>query len=379
MLKSGKWGDVHRKPSIRATVLFAIIFAISLLHYQTPTSHVWLHPLLQRAYYIPLLLMAIWYGWRGGILAAVVTGILYIPHIQMAWRMNPEYHAAQWVEVGMFFIIGALTGVLADHERAQRFKAEQMAAQLAKVNADLQSSFTLLRRADRLSAMGELAAGLAHEIRNPLGAIDGAVQILTREQLPAETKQEFGELAQRELDRLKGIVNQFLNFARPQPPRRIAIDPALLLHSVAKLIGETAKMAGVTITVEETTSAPTICVDPEQVKQVLLNLAINAVQAMPSGGNAVLRAIAEGGSVRLEVQDEGVGIDPENAERIFNPFFTTRDEGTGLGLSIAERIVSQHNGRIECRRNSDRGMTFSVTLPPDSTQAPEPLASEVKQ
>ena len=379
MLESDKWSDVRRKPSIRVVLLFAIIFAISLLHYQTPTSHTWLHPLLLRAYYVPLLLMSLWYGWRGGILAALVTGILYIPHIEMSWRMHPEYNASQWVEVGMFFIITALTGVLADHERAQRYKAEQTAAQLAKVNADLQSSFALLRRADRLSAMGELAAGLAHEIRNPLGAIDGAVQILTREQLPFENKQEFGDLARRELERLKGILNQFLNFARPQPPQRIAIDPALLLHSVAKLVGETAKMAGVTIKVEETTSVPAVCVDPEQVKQVLLNLLINAVQAMPSGGNVVLCALAENGNVRLEVQDEGVGIDQENAERIFNPFFTTRDEGTGLGLSIAERIVSQHGGRIECRRNSDRGMTFSVTFPLDSAQAFEPLATEVKQ
>jgi signal transduction histidine kinase len=379
MLKSEKWGDVRRKPSIRVVVLFAIIFAISLLHYQTPTSYLWVHTFLERAYYVPLLLMALWYGWRGGILAAVVIGLLYIPHIEMAWRMHPEYSATQWVEVGMFFIISALTGVLADHERAQRRRAEQMATQLAKVNVDLQSSFTMLRRADRLSAMGELAAGLAHEIRNPLGAIDGAIQILTREQLAAETKQEFGELARRELDRLKGIVNQFLNFARPQPPQQIAVDSALLLHSVARLIGETAKMASVQVRVEETASAPTIRVDPEQIKQVLLNLAINAVQAMPSGGDVVLRALAKNGNVRLEVQDEGVGIDPENAERIFNPFFTTRNEGTGLGLSIAERIVSQHGGHIESRRNRDRGMTFSVTLPLDSSQALEPLATEVKQ
>jgi len=104
--------------------------------------------------------MAIWYGWRGGVLAAVVTGILYIPHIQMAWRMNHEYYAAQWVEVGMFFIISTLTGVLDDHERAQQFKAERMAEQLAQVNVDLQSSFAMLRRADRLSAMGEPAAEL---------------------------------------------------------------------------------------------------------------------------------------------------------------------------------------------------------------------------
>lgn len=369
---------MHRNPSIRVAILFAIIFGISLLHYQTPTSHLWLHPLLQRAYYVPLLLMALWYGWRGGILAALVAAILYIPHIEMAWRMRPEYHATQWVEVGMFFIITALTGVLADHERAQRYKAEQIASQLARVNVDLQSSFTLLRRADRLSAMGELAAGLAHEIRNPLGAIDGAIQILSREQLPSETKQEFSELAKRELDRLKGVVNQFLNFARPQPPQRIVTDPALLLQSVARLVGETAKMAGVQVNVEETAFVPSICVDPEQLKQVLLNLAINAIQAMPSGGNAVLRALAEDGDVRIEVQDEGVGIDPENAERIFNPFFTTRDEGTGLGLSIAERIIFQHGGRIEVRRNHERGTTFSVILPLGSTLASESLATGVK-
>lgn len=369
---------VRRKPSIRVVVLFASIFAISLLHYQTPTIHLWLHPLLQRAYYIPLLLMALWYGWRGGILAAVVAAILYIPHIEMAWRMEPEYQAAQWVEVGMFFIIAGLTGVLADHERAQRDKAEQMATQLAKVNVDLQSSFDLLRRADRLSAMGELAAGLAHEIRNPLGAIDGAIQILSRELLPPETKQEFGELAKRELDRLKDLLNHFLNFARPQPPQRVAIDPALLLHSVARLVGETAKMSGVQVSVAETTTVPNICVDPEQIKQVLLNLAINAVQAMPQGGNAVLRALTEGRDVRLEVQDEGTGIDPEIAERIFNPFFTTRDEGTGLGLSIAERIMSQHGGRIEVRRNHDRGTTFSLIFPLGSTNAFEPHATEVK-
>lgn len=371
---------MRHKQLIRIAALFTIIFVISLLHYQTPTSHMWMHPLLQRAYYIPLLLMALWYGWRGGLLAAFVTGLLYIPHIEMSWRMQPEYNATQWVEVGMFFIITPLTGLLADHERAQRHKAEQMAEQLARANAELQSSFDLLRRADRLSAMGELAAGLAHEIRNPLGAIDGAVQILRREQLSLETKQEFGQLAQHELDRLKGIVNQFLNFARPRSPQRIEIDPALLLHSVANLVAETAKMTGVHVRVAETASVPLVCVDPEQIKQVLLNLVINAVQAMPSGGDVVLQTLlAEDGNVHLEVQDEGAGIAPENVERIFDPFFTTRDEGTGLGLSIAERIVSQHGGHIEIRQNHERGMTFSVILPLEATKLRGSLIAEKRK
>jgi signal transduction histidine kinase len=355
---------MRRKPSIRVAVLLATIFVISLLHYETPTSHLWLHPLLQRAYYVPLLLMALWYGWRGGLLGALVVGVLYVPHIEMSWREHPEYNATQWVEVGMFFVITALTGILADHERAQRRKAERAAAELARAHNELQSSFEQLRRADRLSAMGELSAGLAHEIRNPLGAIEGAVQILRRQQLPPETKLEFGELAQRELDRLKGIVNHFLEFARPQAPRRVPIEPVLLLQSVAKLSAETAKMGGVQLHVLETVGLPAIAVDPEQIKQVLLNLVINAVKAMPNGGEITLRAAAADGKIlQFQIQDEGVGIASEDLERIFDPFFTTREEGTGLGLSIAERIVSQHGGHIEARRNPDRGMTFSVLLP----------------
>ncbi|MBZ5569366.1 MAG: sensor histidine kinase [Acidobacteriia bacterium] len=355
---------------MRVVVLFATIGLISLLHYRTPTTHIWLHPLLQRAYYVPLLMMAVWYGWRGGLIASAITSILYIPHIEMSWTVNPEYSAAQKVEVGMFFVITLLTGILADHERAQRRKAdlerqkaEQMAQDLADANQRLQASFEQLRRADRLSAMGELSAGLAHEIRNPLGSIEGAVQILRRKQLEDETKEEFGELAQRELDRLKGIVNRFLRFARPQPPRRIPTDPMLLLESVSKLVAETAKMGKVQVRVESASDIPATSIDQEQIKQVLLNLAINAIQAMPAGGEVMLCAVADGVNLRLEVQDQGIGIADENLERIFNPFFTTRDEGTGLGLSIAERIVSQHGGRIEPRRNRTNGMTFSVVLP----------------
>ena len=149
---------MRRYLSARVAVLLAAIFLISLLHYETPTTHIWAHPILQRLYYIPLLLMAIWYGWRGGVLASAVAGVLYIPHIRMSWGANPEYSATQQVEVGMFFVITVLTGILADHERAQRHKAEQVAHELAGANAELQASFDQLRRADRLSAMGELSA-----------------------------------------------------------------------------------------------------------------------------------------------------------------------------------------------------------------------------
>jgi len=361
----------------RAAILTAAIAVVSLLHYVMPTTLVvWIHPLLQRAYYVPILLGALWFGWRGGIAFAALAGASYIPHIVMAWKAEPEYTAAQYVEIGMFFLIAALTGVLADHERAQRHKVEENARQLTEVNAQLQKSFERLRRADRLSALGELSACLAHEIRNPLGSIEGAVQILGRPNLPEETCHEFRDLASREVVRLKGLLTNFLEFARPQSPRIVESEIGLLLESVAKLSSETATMAKVTIKVDCKEELPLVSVDPEQIRQVLLNLVINAVQATPNGGRIILRAKRDGDWVRVEVEDEGVGIPSEDAERIFDPFFTTRSNGTGLGLSIAYQIVNQHRGHIETRRNAERGMTFSVTLPIAKTVAVESLVED---
>jgi len=344
------------------TIAF-LVAAVSFLHYQTSTGHLWLHQLFQRGYYLPVVLAALWFGWRGGILAAILAGILYAPHIFLAWWAYPAYSTTQYIEIAMFFIVGGVTGALADQERRQRSKVEETARRLSEVYAQLQASFDQLRRADRLSALGELSAGLAHEIRNPLGSIEGAVQILGRPELPEATRQEFGKVAQDEVNRLKSLLSDFLHFARPQPPRRRPTELGLLLESVRALAGQTAKMRGCRIRVESADRLPTISVDPEQIKQVLLNLAINAIQAMPNGGEIVLRAMSRPREVALEVQDEGIGIETENLERIFDPFFTTRPGGTGLGLSIAYQIVSQHGGHIAAHKNPERGMTFNVTLP----------------
>ncbi len=347
---------------MRAAVLIGAIVVVSLLHYLTPTSHVILHPLLQRAYYIPILLMALWFGWRGGLLAATIAGILYIPHIVMAWGANEEYSVAQYVEICMFFVIAPLIGVLADQERKQKQKIQETAVKLSETYAQLQASMEQVRRSDRLSALGELSAGLAHEIRNPLGALEGAVEILQRSELPSDTRQEFAEMAGKEVDRLKSLLTHFLDFARPQPPQRTLTEPAVLLGSIARLAGETAKLSHVEISVDAQETAP-IAIDSEQIRQVLLNLVLNAVQAMPEGGEISLRSHQEGGAVILTVVDQGVGIAPENIERIFDPFFTTRPTGTGLGLSIAHQIVHGHGGEISVHNNPDRGATFAIRLP----------------
>lgn len=179
-------------------------------------------------------------------------------------------------------------------------------------------------------------------------------------------------MASREIERLKGLLTNFLEFARPQPPQTAPSDVTMLLQSAANLASETATMANVNLWVERRGELPAVSIDQEQIKQVLLNLVINAVQAMPTGGQITLRAVQEGDNVRVEVEDEGKGIPSEDLERVFDPFFTTRGDGTGLGLSIAYQIVSQHGGHITARPNVKRGMTFAVTLPVAGTVA-EPV------
>jgi signal transduction histidine kinase len=348
---------------VRVLLGAVAVIAVSALHYYTATSQMWLHQLLQRAYYVPLSLFAIWYGWRGGLAAAAFCGLVYAPHIWMAWHMHPDFMVSQYIEIGMFFVIGFVIGILSDHERAQRYKAEETARRLSEVYRQLQDSFEQLRRADRLSALGELASGMAHEIRNPLGALDGAVQILRREELPSATRREFGELATGEIGRLKSLVANVLDFGRPKTPHVTDSEPSMLVESVAKLISETAKLSGVEVRTEFDERNDSVKLDVDQMKQVLLNIGLNGVQSMSCGGTLTYRTRYEGEFVDFEIADEGSGIPEEEMERIFNPFYTSRPEGTGLGLSIAYRIVSQHNGHIQVKRNPTKGTTFIVRLP----------------
>jgi signal transduction histidine kinase len=360
---------------LKLVLIGCILLCVSGLHYSVSTHHFWYHVLLEQAYYLPILLAAMWFGLRGGLPTAVLAGILYVPHVLQGWGNDSPYTASQYAEIFMFLVLGSLTGVLSDHERKQRVRIEETAQRLSEVYAQLQGSFEQLRRADRLSALGELSAGLAHEIRNPLGSVEGALQILLKPELPRETRKEFGELAQKEIDRLKGLVTTFLDFARPQTPVRKPTDIADLLSAVGILAEETAKLSNIRISLELAPRLPAVPLDSGQMKQVLLNLLINGIHAMPSGGEILLKAFIEKDSLVIEVRDAGIGIRPEHLEKIFDPFFTTRAEGTGLGLSIAYRIVSQHGGHITAKTNHDRGMTFRVTVPLGVEEVPTIPAS----
>lgn len=344
-------------------VVCIALCVITIVHYAASVNEVFWHEIFQRAYYLPVIVAALWYGLRGGLLAAGLAAVLYLPHVVMAWHGFPSYQFNQYSEVVLFFVFGGLTGALADQQRRQREKLQETAQRLSQAYADLQVSFESLRRAERLSAMGRLSAGLAHEIRSPLSAIEGALEIVARPGLEPERREEFAAVVKKELARLNEMLNHFLEFARPRPPQLKPTDLQRLMEEVCSLVSESIATRHVTTRCISPRLTATIPMDPDQIKEVLLNLVLNASDAMSAGGTIELWAAEQEDSVIINVKDEGVGIPAENLQQIFDPFYTTKPTGTGLGLSIAHRIIEQHGGKIEAKRNPDRGMTFSLVFP----------------
>ncbi len=340
------------------------------LHYLTSPSLILWHELFQRLYYLPNVYAAILFGWRGGLLASAVSALCYIPHIVMAWHHMPEYAMNQYAEIIVFFMVGTITGVLADVGRKQRSELERASKELANVNRELQDSFEHIKRADRLSAIGQLSASLAHEIRNPLASIDGAANLIESPQTSEEMRKGSLAIIHKEIQRLNRLLTNLLDFARPRKPEFQSVDPSRLIDSIINLVGHSAEQRGITLRKEVPAPVPPIECDPEQMKQVILNLAINAVQAMTGPGEVLISAKPSDCSVVISVRDQGPGVAEEDLDKIFNPFFTTKEAGTGLGLSVVHQIVTQHGGIVDAGRNAEGGMTFSLVVPRQQRRTP---------
>lgn len=352
------------RKSWRPIALISLGIALtSAGHYLTPRELLLWHNIFQRLYYLPIIYAAISFGWPGGLAAAVVSALLYIPHIVLTWGGWRHYSANQYAELVVFFLVGTVTGVLADRERKRERELRRTAEELRRVYRELQDSFEQIKRADRLSAIGQLSAGLAHEIRNPLASIEGAVEILGRASATEEMRQEFLGIIRKECHRLNRLLTSLLDFARPRPPEWREVDVGRVLDSVISLLGHAAEKGGIALRKKVEPGLPPLVSDQEQLTQVILNLTINATQAMPGGGEILLSAGRQDSGVLIQVKDQGVGIKAEDLDKIFDPFYTTKDDGTGLGLSVAHQIVSQQGGTITVERNPDKGVTFSVLLP----------------
>ncbi len=354
------WLDRQKPGAVLIAVLLLALASVTAL---IPASDVSAHNILHHLNFLPLMIAGMLFGWRGALVTAFAAALLNTPNIARDWQVWPIDAKDQIVELTIFSFAGLIAGYLSDRERDHRKHLERTQQELQRVYLELSANIAEMKKAERLSAAGQLAASLAHEIRNPLASISGAAGILQRGSAPPEYVQESLEIIQKESQRLNKLLTGFLNFATPRSPRLQRTNINELMQSVVSLASHSSQSRNVRIGLGQPMESPEVFCDPEQMKQVLFNLVINAVDVSPASGEVAAVARRQDDRICVDVEDWGSGISEEAAERIFDPFFTTKPNGTGLGLAISSMIVRQHGGSLSFHRNAHGGTTFRIDLP----------------
>jgi signal transduction histidine kinase len=220
-----------------------------------------------------------------------------------------------------------------------------------------------LSRAKHLSTLGEMVAGISHEIRNPLGIITSSAEHLKKKVTDTDPSSSFIDIISEEAGRLNNIITDFLNFARPREPELDMCKVDEVLEKNIRFLSTEFKEKGYTFNPAYHNSLPSIMADPDMLYQAFLNLFINAIQAMPEGGEIQIRVEPLNDTLFISIEDKGEGIPEEIIDKIWNPFFTSKDKGTGLGLGIVKNIIEAHNGQVAIENRQDKGAHVKIVLP----------------
>jgi len=303
--------------------------------------------------------------------AALVPSRLYFDHAARREEL-PEL----LVFALTFFLVGVLIQSFSEQHRRQLEVEHQLNEKLHRQKTELEQSLArlekaeeALRRRERLAALGEMAAGIAHEIRNPLGVVTSSAQLL-ESRLPdlKENQRRLFHIILEEIGRMNRLIADFLSFSRPAQPQLVQADLAAFLRDKLDQLAPMAAEAGIKLRAEFPDDPVPVWFDSELMQQAFLNLLLNALEASEQGDSIAVRLDLSDDQAVTTICDTGAGIAAEDLPRIFNPFFTTKEGGTGLGLANAHRIIESHHGQLSVAANPDRGTTFTVQLslqPPD--------------
>jgi len=355
---------------IRIGLLGLSILGISLLHYLTPLHLHYLHDIFQRVYYLPIILAALWFGFRGGLTCSLVVSIVYAPHILFQWGGHLTVEMEKYLEIVLYNIVGSVTGLLSQRERERSLElqrtAEGLEASCKKLQAQSERIIAIeeqLRRSEKLSTLGEMAAVLAHEIRNPLGSIRGTAEILRDDYRPGDPKHEFIEIQIKETERLNHVVEDFLRMARQRPIELRDCSIREELETIVTLVARDAQDRGINLRLEPYAEEAVVRGDGEKLRQAFLNIVINALQATPTGGSVTIDCRRNEAGYEIRFIDSGSGIAADNLLHIFEPFYTTKADGTGLGLAVTRKIIEGHSGKMDIESEPGQGTTVSISLP----------------
>jgi two-component system, NtrC family, sensor histidine kinase HydH len=336
---------------------------------------------LGSSYYWILLLPVISAGTSLGVLGTqifiVLSGGAYLSFVLFInwnrYEIGPAEIAELALRVIFLAVAGNATNMLAEALRQQFARFKAVAEQLAQANRDVQEAEAAVRRSDRLAALGQLAAGLAHELRNPLGTIRASAEMLTRSVAAEnEVAREVAGFIASEVDRTNSLVTRFLDFVRPLQLRPAPADLSQVLDRAVAMVEREAAARQVTVIKNYSLGMPPFPMDAELMERVFHNLLLNAAQATAPGGVVTLKTRKAGGNAEISVIDRGHGIEPQLMDTIFNPFFTTKPDGVGLGLAIVAKIVDQHGGKLAVESEPGKGSIFRVYLPMAEAPAAKP-------
>jgi two-component system sensor histidine kinase HydH len=326
---------------------------------------------IQSSYYAVLVLPVISAATKLGVFGTIITSAIACAAYLSFWLALPPDLFVPPDQVGELVlrcVIMALSGFLAhqlaEATRIEARKHQTAALQLAEANRNLQEAEAAVRRSERLAALGQMSAGLAHELRNPLGTIKASAEMLLKN-VPADNAvgREMAGFISSEVDRTNSLVTRFLDFARPLAVRLVKSDLTQVIDQAVSDVEKHQPQFDVTIYKNYSPEIPPFFLDGELMERVLYNLLLNAAQASPPKGNITVKTRQMEGMVEIAVIDRGAGIEAKHVENIFNPFYTTKSGGVGLGLAIVSKIVDEHGGSIAVESEPGGGSVFRVYLP----------------
>lgn len=351
-----------------AVLLKLLLATLLLAHTGGPAINSSYYPI----YYLPVVTAAVYFGFRTTLLWTLLASALYCSYLYPAlqeYELTTVGVTELAIRILFFFLAALIVNRFAVENRRQTSRYQQLAEQLSETNRQLRQAQAEARRSERLAALGQLSAGLAHEIRNPLGVIKGSAEMLNQK-LGASNPlaSELAGYISSEVNRLSVLVSRFLDFARPL--RTVTHPQAVtdLLDRALKSVAE--QWRGGTVTVESAyeEDLPLLQLDENLCEQAFVNLVQNAYEAMGSQGGTLrveVTAARWNGrrGVEIRLKDTGPGIPAELREQIFNPFVTTKKTGVGLGLSVVSKIVDEHRGSIRLESGPNQGACFVIFFP----------------
>jgi len=327
---------------------------------------------LGSSYYLILLLPVVSAATSFGVVwsllstsAACLTYASFLMFIDWnRYWMDTDQKAELILRLTFLAVTGFLTNTLSEANREQSRKYRLVAEQLAAANQSVREAEAAMRRSERLAALGQLSAGLAHELRNPLGTIRASAEMLSGSlSSDNEVAREVAGFVLSEADRTNTLVSRFLDFARPLQLRFSNTDLGEVIDLAIAHLEQNSPKYDVHVYRNYSPEIGPFQMDADMLERVFYNLLLNAAQASPAGSVITVKTRPVDGFAEISVIDRGSGIDPKQIENIFNPFFTTKPEGVGLGLAIVSKIVDEHGGRMTVESEPGRGSTFHVHLP----------------